>query len=138
MVTEARVIEVNTSVSQHDRKYSQQRHATKNGAGEMRDEWLPIETAPRDGTPLLIFVPNGWNMFVARWEEGAHRPSYRDGLDRDTREVIVVPEVNGAWVAGGDMGNDETIEFFARPHPGPYPTHWLPLPPPPLNKSETI
>ena len=65
--------------------------------------WLPIETAPRDGTPILIFEPDEdckpeTGMDVIWWE--------------GSRE-------EGCWLFGN-------CDEYMRPF-----THWMPLPPPP-------
>ena len=71
-------------------------------------EWQPIETAPKDGTPILIYGSNGRGvkqMTTALW-------------DRDSEEL-------GKWklcVADGW----ECEEFLKRE-----PTHWQSLPAPP-------
>ncbi len=64
------------------------------------NEWQPIETAPKDGTPFLAFgispgqykFEYGDDIGVTRWKVG----------------------YGGSW-SGGPA----------------YPTHWMPLPPPP-------
>jgi hypothetical protein len=72
--------------------------------------WQPIETAPKDGTHILLWMPWGLPerkgappgfMYLARW-------SYRDDpmLDR--------------WI---DPSDDDDIGEGA--------THWMPLPEPP-------
>lgn len=66
--------------------------------------WQPIETAPKDGTWMIIFVadsPLYANPFMARWDK---RPG-------------------GGWWAGFDgYGEDDLVRA---------PTHWMPLPEPP-------
>ena len=65
-------------------------------------DWQPIETAPRDGTPILVWDEQPWdgfNAFVARWFE-------------------VPAKKSGLWIAAGGYS--------------PFPTLWMPLPPPPI------
>ena len=65
-------------------------------------EWQPIETAPKDGTEVLVYG-DGQGMSVAWWE---------------TKYIWVRP---GAWVS--DFGRSDTHTHE--------PSHWMPLPPPP-------
>ncbi len=71
-------------------------------------DWQPIETAPRDGEPVLIWKPDerrvGEYMMAAYWDDsqngfvpvgGVHKQGYFSTLQ------------------GRDQG---------------YPTHWMPLP----------
>ncbi len=66
-------------------------------------EWQPIETAPKDGSEVLLFVPSasfGRNVMSAVWDND------NGGCD-------------ASWVV---------LEGYI----GEYnPTHWMPLPPPP-------
>ena len=79
-------------------------------------EWQPIETAPRDGTDILLMsndapgLPGGvadkcWagNTAVAGWW----------GDERD----------GGQWICYMSMVQDPELHFE--------PTHWMPLPAPP-------
>lgn len=72
-------------------------------------EWQPIETAPRDGTNILIYVPRAaeaGDMATVHWHARGWHAS------------------DGAWVSTyGEVGHDE---WYASD-----PTHWMPLPPPP-------
>lgn len=69
-------------------------------------EWQPIETAPKDGSPVLVYAVEGctqWKFYtplwICRWEEGHE---------------------DGEWIeAGGELYT--TCK----------PTHWMPLPKPP-------
>ena len=79
-------------------------------------EWRPIETAPRDGTHILI-APH---MDVALWDHGAERwitnviPLNSDLTIADdwrARPVMMFEQYASNW--------------------GIEPTHWLPLPPAP-------
>ena len=75
--------------------------------------WQPIETAPKDGTPVLVFCPEfpaehsrnvAPRVMEARWNNPGMDPR------------------NGAW---GDPVYDEwNCE----------PTHWMPLPAPPAKE----
>ena len=75
--------------------------------------WLPIDTAPRDGSRVLVAVPNppdylenssGWFMAVASWHEG-----YGDPLFYPSETT-----------AAGFYDR-----YLLRP------SHWMPLPEPP-------
>lgn len=68
-------------------------------------EWQPIETAPKDGTQVLITDGTGL-CAVASWEDYA--AELYDGV---------------GWRDAGDMGWGGTV-YHA-------PTHWMPLPSPP-------
>ena len=78
----------------------------------MMSEWRPIETAPKDGTSILLHFdsphrPQNWekecsavNTAVGQWWEG-----------------------DDAWICYMDMVRDPECHFE--------PTHWMPLPEPP-------
>lgn len=81
-------------------------------------EWKPIETAPRDGTPILVFdvsphygsEPRGCTIMVVRFT-AFHPSDYR--------------APGGYWDAPyGPCRADD-------------PRHWMPLPAPPLESFET-
>lgn len=85
-----------------------------------RCEWQPIETAPKDGTSVLIHnaiapgLPGGvsqecWagNTCVAAWWASSG---------------------NGKWICYMDAVEDPQAHFE--------PTHWMPLPSPPLSRKE--
>ena len=69
-------------------------------------EWQPIETAPRDGTTILVWQKG--SVEFARWNTGPWNKMPRPFWDGTLAAL---------W---GKM--------TARNHP---PTHWMPLPPPP-------
>jgi hypothetical protein len=68
-------------------------------------EWLPIETAPRDGREVILGEPG--DSYVGFYEAGG---DYRRGED--------------GWWAEMDRGDLLTAKNM-------HPTHWLPLPAPP-------
>lgn len=72
-------------------------------------EWHGMESAPRDGTPVLIWGPKFANSFSAYW----------------TNEQTDMSK-EGGWTDGSTNRYDE---FYAS-----FPTHWRPLPPPPTDK----
>lgn len=100
-------------------------------------EWQPIESAPRDGTRVDLWMVN--NDGVARrvadayWEENGYTQTWIDGNWRDVRSPC--------WYApgfdyDGADGSCETRRVFCD-HPRQMkvifdePTHWLALPEPP-------
>jgi hypothetical protein len=78
------------------------------------DGWLPIEGAPKDGCPILLWAREeviGW------WETGREFPG-SDHFNDWSAGLITA--------SGYDAG-------FERIH---NPTHWMPLPPPPSSQPE--
>lgn len=73
----------------------------------MSGEWQPIETAPRDGTPILIFDPLR-HVRIARWGD-TFLASRIDGRSQPIFGFVVVD-----------------TQFVKAD-----PTHWMPLPDPP-------
>lgn len=72
--------------------------------------WQPIETAPKDGTRVDLWMhdvdhPAGYRMADARWEDDRWQVAWR------------------FWVEGG--GQDSKGRWHIRA------THWMPLPEPP-------
>jgi hypothetical protein len=82
-----------------------------------REAWQPIETAPKDGTPILLSngtdVEQGWWMH----EEGGIT-EHRDMDGRYTGQTESDGFI-GWWDVSGCMQ--------------PEPTHWMPLPDPPTS-----
>ena len=80
-------------------------------------EWQPIETAPKDGSCILIVTMSALSPVVdiAHWAIG-HEESELGGI-------------HGVWRAGCQYAW-EMAEDFAREYIGTYPmpTHWMPLP----------
>lgn len=80
--------------------------------------WQPIETAPRDGSPVLMAAlgieNTGWMRGVVRWGCRAHCLSSRWHDCSETK-----PECNMTWL--GTLGHAYGVPI----------THWMPLPEPP-------
>jgi hypothetical protein len=70
-------------------------------------EWLPIDTAPKDGTEVILHFPKYKRPQLGRY---TIRETYEHGKLDDRYEGW-----SGSWTAY-DMGK------------GPEPTHWMPLP----------
>lgn len=86
-----------------------------------RDDWAPIETAPKDGTAVLVFFAN-----LERTDAAGNKATM--GALRDWVERIEVAfYVNRRWCESG-TGHD-MFEHWR--DPSDLPTHWMPLPPPP-------
>lgn len=83
-------------------------------AGALRDAdgWQPIESAPRDGTYILVCNSHG--SWIAKW-----KPVFQSGF-----------RPSNPWASM--MLNHDHIE---RPGRFDHPTHWRPLPAPPTQDS---
>ena len=87
----------------------------------MSNGWLPIETAPKDGTEIVLYRA-GWHFLpVAVWMEYPGNPVQDD-------------YGNDFWMDGWGfepelcLGNEEGWLGWGG---DPEPTHWMPLPKPP-------
>ncbi len=80
--------------------------------------WQPIETAPKDGTNILVYDPPSeyysGGIFIVFWDREYKRSS-------KTWCVICSED--------GETGSWATIS---------HPTHWMPLPEPPNSAEEQI
>lgn len=75
-------------------------------------EWMPIESAPRDGTEVILYEDGSYG--IGRWVDTSHQEQ-RLISSKGRRETYEWFDVkSGYW--------EDTM--FA-------PTHWMPLPEPP-------
>lgn len=81
--------------------------------------WLTIETAPKDGTPILAYG-KGNRFYVTRDD-----PDYRVVTATGAFNMAVV-----AWEDNGYMGYWRSYYDGTGPFDDE-PTHWMPLPTPP-------
>lgn len=94
---------------------------------EAQRQWLPIETAPMDGQKVILFYLNRNNFrrtVMARWvtdEQAAETDADDVGLEAGWYECI------DNW--------DDYCQVCI--HEGE-PTHWMPLPPPPVERAHGI
>lgn len=75
-------------------------------------DWQPIETAPKDGTDILVTVGTGGRCHVVAWLDEHGEPSAEYGW----------------WRVDDNKHGPYSLR-------GASPTHWMPLPDPPSNVS---
>ena len=91
-------------------------------------KWRPIETAPKDGTEILVVsTTGGTGVMLCRWI------ALQDFITTEEAESFADQGMS-------ESSLEEPDWFYAdfshgdRLAPDCYPTHWLPLPPPPEGK----
>lgn len=89
-------------------------------SGEV-SEWLPIATAPKDGT--IIILTTGSATGTGRWRQVASRDTLNDYDDGSGMRAVFAP-IYG-WYSVSDKSLNKTP-----------PTHWMPLPTPPKQDGE--
>jgi len=105
------------------------RQASTQGPGE---GWQPIETAPRDGTSIILFCPQGdgspgstYRITEGFWlSEPGGTTEYRDQWGRYEGQTDD-PGFDG-WVSMDGGFSESTM----------MPTHWRPLPAPPASQTQ--
>ena len=85
-------------------------------------EWQPIETAPKYNVPVLLYFGR------RAWRDTNGMPVNLDAV----REIVERTEV--AFCDDGDILECGTAHSVWEEWRGPenMPTHWMPLPPPPV------
>jgi hypothetical protein len=84
----------------------------------MTDNWQPIETAPKDGTDVHVICAGRWRCSV---------PAYYISAEYLKREYGDPEYMETGW-------SPSNIFLFDLPEVTLEPTHWTPLPPPPLEE----
>ena len=75
-------------------------------------KWQPIETAPKDGTEILLLIPLDWQS-----------------------STIIEPRIGkGRYVATGWFTCEGWLNRLGQWVNEETPTHWMPLPEPPKGK----
>jgi hypothetical protein len=84
-------------------------------------DWQPIETAPKDGTFVMLFVPNG-QLETGPVTIGGYWKAVERSPDGRFK--------NGEWTRfSGWLGSDADCHASWCD-----PTHWMPLPCPPVQE----
>lgn len=86
------------------------------------NEWLPISSAPKDGTVIQVKIPDHGSDCIVSWEGGL--------LDTKNRDCggwhwMTDREPPDCWTDGVCWEVNESGERSIEP------THWMPLPEPP-------
>jgi len=90
-------------------------------AAEEVDPWRPIETAPKDGTEIILGRAEGEEAAAVStpgyWQEG-----YEDGVDYMGCDSGFVDSHHQVFAGGRSFGSEK---YRYAPN---QPTHWMPLP----------
>jgi len=93
-------------------------------------EWQPIETAPRDGTEILLGRASEEEDDPGVSVPGYWQAGYEDGIDYMGCDDGFVDSHHQTFHGGRSFGA-ESHRYAPN-----QPTHWMPLPPPPLAGKE--
>lgn len=83
-----------------------------------RPDWQPIETAPKDGTRILVYVPDSENVLSVYWDD-----EFVFKFDEAKAESTEYQgEHEGAWT-------DDAVKSWAYQEKESYhPNYWMPFP----------
>jgi hypothetical protein len=104
----------------------------KDRVATLRGEWQPIETAPKDGTKILTYGKGHGNRIGS--------------YDTNERSFAMFAIAHWAWhdserdvPVGDGLFRKEPCRVLEgwRTEWAYFPTHWQPLPPPPISASES-
>jgi hypothetical protein len=81
----------------------------------MSADWMPIDTAPRDGTRIMLYTPPSY-VCLAVWRDKA---------------AFARNETGSGWEVWNN-DDDSWYSFSLEPEE---PTHWMPIPTPPQEET---
>lgn len=84
-----------------------------------RNDWRPMETAPKDGTPIQVEIPGYGADYIIRWQDGFID---HDGEDSGAWVVAEDQEPPECWTDGVCWWRNEDSV------PSVWPTRWKPRP----------
>lgn len=126
LITKPRPGRYDASLTKKGKRYARALHEAGINLRSFRtqapDSWRPIETAPKDGTPVYLFP----SYSVATWDLGA-----QDWL------LFVVPLNNDRTVADDWSVQPSLMYEVTGGLLGDEPTHWMPLPAAPALRPQT-
>ena len=79
-------------------------------------DWKPIESAPKDGTPVLLACAGYKSMTVGFWADPVEYEGEAEGWTLEMNDPAIDPFSAAYWGGCSECSD---------------PTHWMPLPPPP-------
>ena len=86
-------------------------------------KWQPIETAPKDGTDILLFGRCAWREYADEYDEPECVVGYYDKYSVN-EYCERGAEFGSAWRSTTKNPYEDVVQ----------PTHWMPLPKPPTNE----
>lgn len=89
-------------------------------------DWRPIETAPKDGTSVLLFINPVDGYDLCGWQPTRHITIAIGWWDGDEWESSLMEE-----------GTADTEGYSSALSITIMPTHWMPLPAPPVTAKPT-
>ena len=89
-------------------------------------EWMPIETAPKDGTRVLLYWPN-YSDCVGEIGE----PVVMIGQWKENPRIAGTPVQDRLGMSPAYWATSDELDDYGLARAEHYPTHWMPLPTPP-------